>query len=105
MASSDLPFHKTLLAGGIAGAAEVRSVFPFCCSCSLTRRLGRQVLVMYPLDTIKTRAQLHVGPGSVGMVRSMVTMARTEGVLRFYRGLLAPLMQEPIKVGQMRQRA
>lgn len=66
----------TVVAGGIAGAAEV--------------------LVMYPLDTLKTRAQQNVG-SSHNYVRIVSDMVRTEGLTRFYRGILAPLVQEPLK--------
>ncbi len=66
----------TVIAGGIAGGAEV--------------------LLMYPLDTLKTRAQQNQGKPQP-MVRYVLDMLRSEGPLRFYRGIMAPLMQEPLK--------
>ncbi len=57
MSSQDLPFGKTFVAGGIAGAAEV--------------------LAFYPLDTLKTRAQLNTSANS-NMLKGMLTMLRAE---------------------------
>ena len=74
--ASDQPIGVTIAAGAIAGASEV--------------------LVMYPLDTLKTRAQQ--SEGAVGSMRgAVVKMWQEEGLRRFYRGIAAPLMQEPIK--------
>jgi hypothetical protein len=46
---------------------------------------------MYPLDTIKTRAQLNAGGGKINYFQQVTTMWRQEGIRNFYRGILAPL--------------
>jgi len=69
------PFWHNLVAGGIAGVTEI--------------------LVMYPLDVVKTRAQLHVGAGS-SMLSTLVHMAKTEG-LGMYRGIVPPILVEAPK--------
>jgi len=70
-----VPFWHNLLAGGIAGISEI--------------------LVMYPLDVVKTRAQLHVGAGT-SMMSSLVTMIKQEG-FGLYRGILPPILVEAPK--------
>ena len=70
------PFLDTLIAGGTAGGVEV--------------------LIMYPTDTLKVRAQQNVGKAG-GYVDYVRTMYRSEGLARFYRGIAAPLLQEPLK--------
>jgi solute carrier family 25 2-oxodicarboxylate transporter 21 len=69
------PFWHNLVAGGVAGVSEI--------------------LVMYPLDVVKTRAQLHVGSGS-SMFSTLVHMVKNEG-FGMYRGLLAPILVEAPK--------
>jgi len=69
------PFWHNLLAGGIAGVSEI--------------------LIMYPLDVVKTRAQLHVGAGQ-SMFTALMQMIKTEG-LGMYRGIVPPILVEAPK--------
>ncbi|KAG0744917.1 hypothetical protein G6F57_003168 [Rhizopus arrhizus] len=71
-----LPFGYQFLAGAIAGVSEI--------------------LVMYPLDVVKTRAQLNTGSSS-GIVHTITTMIKTEGPASLYRGILPPIMVEAPK--------
>ncbi|KAG1146856.1 hypothetical protein G6F37_004382 [Rhizopus arrhizus] len=71
-----LPFGYQFLAGAIAGVSEI--------------------LVMYPLDVVKTRAQLSTGSSS-GIVHTITTMIKTEGPASLYRGILPPIMVEAPK--------
>ena len=54
-----LPVQWNLLAGAIAGVSEI--------------------LLMYPLDVIKTRQQLQVG-SSTGMISAFKNLIKNEGV-------------------------
>jgi len=76
--AAHLPFHKHVLAGAGAGLVEV--------------------LIMYPLDVVKTRWQLQVGSGTrqtvLGAFRDVV---RQEGLLNLYRGIIAPILAEAPK--------
>jgi len=58
MAQQKQPFWHNLVAGGVAGVTEI--------------------LVMYPLDVVKTRAQLHVGSGT-SMFTVLMQMVKNEG--------------------------
>jgi len=69
------PFLHNLIAGGIAGISEI--------------------LVMYPLDVVKTRAQLHVGSGT-SMFSALAHMVKNEG-FGMYRGILPPILVEAPK--------
>lgn len=75
-----LPFHLQFIAGGIAGISEI--------------------LVMYPLDVVKTRFQLQIGKGIDGhpsIFGSLKNIVQQEGVTRLYRGILAPILIEAPK--------
>ncbi|KAL2266048.1 hypothetical protein VTJ83DRAFT_5400 [Remersonia thermophila] len=77
-----LPFGYTFLAGAIAGVSEI--------------------LVMYPLDVIKTRIQLQTGKGAgadayTGMLDCFQKIVRNEGPSRLYRGITAPILMEAPK--------
>ena len=77
--AADLTIPETIFAGACAGLMEL--------------------MVMHPLDTVKTRMQLAtssagLGPSVAGTLRALWTDG---GVPRLYRGLLAPAAQEPIK--------
>ncbi|KAI1490299.1 mitochondrial carrier domain-containing protein [Biscogniauxia mediterranea] len=84
MASSEqpLPFIYQFAAGAIAGVSEI--------------------LVMYPLDVVKTRVQLQTGKGAgedaySGMVDAFRKIVRNEGFSRLYRGISAPILMEAPK--------
>eukprot|EP00697_Spironema_sp_BW2_P001512 gnl/Spiro4/12042_TR6350_c0_g1_i1.p1 gnl/Spiro4/12042_TR6350_c0_g1~~gnl/Spiro4/12042_TR6350_c0_g1_i1.p1 ORF type:complete len:297 (+),score=66.12 gnl/Spiro4/12042_TR6350_c0_g1_i1:42-893(+) len=76
--SSSLPFHKNLLAGAVAGTVEL--------------------LIMYPLDVVKTRFQLATTrAGGTSIISSLASLVRLEGAKVLYRGLLAPITAEAPK--------
>ncbi|CAK7566315.1 MAG: hypothetical protein SEPTF4163_004255 [Sporothrix epigloea] len=82
MSDKPLPFVYQFAAGAVAGVSEI--------------------LVMYPLDVVKTRVQLQtgkgVGPDSYnGMVDCFRKIIRHEGFSRLYRGISAPIMMEAPK--------
>ncbi|KAG2175333.1 hypothetical protein INT44_007821 [Umbelopsis vinacea] len=76
-APKPLPFHYQFVAGAIAGISEI--------------------LTMYPLDVVKTRAQLSTGTQSVGIVSTLKQIVQSEGVPALYRGILPPIMVEAPK--------
>ncbi|KAI8970314.1 mitochondrial carrier domain-containing protein [Mycotypha africana] len=71
-----LPFGFQFLAGAIAGVSEI--------------------LVMYPLDVVKTRAQLSTS-ANTGIVTTFKNMIKNEGAASLYRGILPPIMVEAPK--------
>lgn len=77
-----LGFIYQFAAGAIAGVSEI--------------------LVMYPLDVVKTRIQLQAGGATsaeayTGMVDCFQKIVRTEGFSRLYRGIEAPILMEAPK--------
>lgn len=69
---------QNIMAGAFAGMAEL------CC--------------MYPLDVIKTRAQLGHGNSSFGtIISSLRAIQQKEGFRTLYRGISAPMSIEPVK--------
>jgi len=77
-----LPFFKYVIAGGLAGVAEI--------------------LVMYPLDVVKTRLQLQVtGAGTTAAYTSvtqcLASIVKSEGMGRLYRGIASPIVAEAPK--------
>ncbi|KAL1919112.1 uncharacterized protein VTP21DRAFT_2493 [Calcarisporiella thermophila] len=76
-----LPFVYQFLAGAIAGVSEI--------------------LVMYPLDVVKTRFQLQVGTGGKDGYSSITDcfqkIIKSEGPGALYRGILPPIMVEAPK--------
>ncbi|KAL2353935.1 mitochondrial carrier domain-containing protein [Cryomyces antarcticus] len=77
-----LPFVYQFAAGAVAGVSEI--------------------LVMYPLDVVKTRLQLQTGKGVGedsynGMVDCFRKIIRNEGFSRLYRGINAPILMEAPK--------
>ncbi|RDA93764.1 hypothetical protein CP533_0271 [Ophiocordyceps camponoti-saundersi (nom. inval.)] len=77
-----LPFRYQFAAGAVAGVSEI--------------------LVMYPLDVVKTRVQLQTGKGSGaeaynGMLDCFRKIIRQEGFSRLYRGISAPILMEAPK--------
>jgi len=69
------PFSHRFIAGGIAGTSEI--------------------LIMYPLDVIKTRAQLKVGQGE-SMFTIFGQMLKNDGI-KMYRGIVPPILIEAPK--------
>jgi solute carrier family 25 2-oxodicarboxylate transporter 21 len=78
-----LPFYCQFSAGAIAGVSEL--------------------LLLYPLDTVKTRLMLQTKvevPGAeryTGMMDAFRKIIASEGVGRLYRGMVPPLMLEAPK--------
>lgn len=77
-----LPFLYQFVAGAIAGVSEI--------------------LVMYPLDVVKTRVQLQTGKGMgedaySGMLDCFRKIIAKEGPSRLYRGITAPILMEAPK--------
>ncbi|KAL9086382.1 MAG: hypothetical protein Q9165_007168 [Trypethelium subeluteriae] len=61
-----------------------------------------EILVMYPLDVVKTRVQLQTGTGAGadaynGMIDCFRKIIANEGVGRLYRGIEAPILMEAPK--------
>ncbi|KIH94226.1 solute carrier family 25 (mitochondrial 2-oxodicarboxylate transporter), member 21 [Sporothrix brasiliensis 5110] len=82
MSDQPLPFVYQFAAGAVAGVSEI--------------------LVMYPLDVVKTRVQLQTGKGTGadsynGMVDCFRKIIKHEGFSRLYRGISAPIMMEAPK--------
>ncbi|KAI9006697.1 mitochondrial carrier domain-containing protein [Phycomyces nitens] len=75
-APKPLPFHYQFLCGAIAGISEI--------------------LTMYPLDVVKTRAQLNTG-ASVSIGQAFKQIIKTEGVGALYRGIIPPILVEAPK--------
>ncbi|KAH7124132.1 mitochondrial 2-oxodicarboxylate carrier protein-like protein [Dendryphion nanum] len=74
-----LPFQYQFAAGAVAGISEI--------------------LVMYPLDVVKTRIQLQHGKatdgqGYTGVIDCFRKIIRNEGMSRLYRGITAPILME-----------
>ncbi|CAI4215455.1 unnamed protein product [Parascedosporium putredinis] len=76
-----LPFVYQFGAGAIAGVSEI--------------------LVMYPLDVVKTRVQLQTSAAGAdaytGMLDCFKKIIKTEGASRLYRGIAAPILMEAPK--------
>ncbi|KAI9782716.1 MAG: Mitochondrial 2-oxodicarboxylate carrier 2 [Geoglossum umbratile] len=77
-----LPFQYQFAAGAVAGVSEI--------------------LLMYPLDVVKTRVQLQQGKGVGeeaynGMVDCFRKIIKNEGFSRLYRGISAPILMEAPK--------
>lgn len=74
--AEDLPFIYQFASGAIAGVSEI--------------------LVMYPLDVVKTRQQLATGT-STGTLATLSAIVKTEGFARLYKGISAPILMEAPK--------
>ncbi|KAF7728105.1 hypothetical protein EC973_006620 [Apophysomyces ossiformis] len=75
-APKPLPFHYQFLCGAIAGISEI--------------------LAMYPLDVVKTRAQLST-TSNAGVIQTFKAIIKTEGAGALYRGILPPILVEAPK--------
>jgi len=74
------PLYKQVIAGAGAGLVEV--------------------LIMYPLDVVKTRMQLQKGTGHMkysSIMGTFRTIIAEEGFSNLYRGILAPIFAEAPK--------
>lgn len=74
---SDLPFIYQFASGAVAGVSEI--------------------LVMYPLDVIKTRQQLDNTNAYKGTINCLKKIVREEGFSRLYKGISAPILMEAPK--------
>lgn len=72
-----LPFIYQFLSGAIAGVSEI--------------------LVMYPLDVVKTRQQLATTSDYNGTIRCLKKIVAEEGMSRLYKGISAPILMEAPK--------
>ncbi|SSD61593.1 probable Mitochondrial 2-oxodicarboxylate carrier 2 [Saccharomycodes ludwigii] len=80
-----LPFFYQFISGAVAGISEI--------------------LVMYPLDVVKTRMQLQVSTPSVnntsthytGVVDCFQKIIKKEGFSRLYKGITSPILMEAPK--------
>lgn len=76
-----MPFIYQFAAGAVAGISEI--------------------LVMYPLDVVKTRMQLQVaggsGPQYLGVVDCLKQIVAKEGASRLYKGISSPVLMEAPK--------
>lgn len=72
-----LPFVYQFLSGAIAGVSEI--------------------LVMYPLDVVKTRQQLATTGDYNGTIGSIKKIVAEEGFSRLYKGISAPILMEAPK--------
>lgn len=71
------PFSHKVIAGAVAGVSEI--------------------CVMYPLDVVKTLAQLNATSEKVSVVSTIRNIVKNEGIGRLYRGLLPPILMEAPK--------
>lgn len=72
-----LPFIYQFASGAIAGVSEI--------------------MVMYPLDVVKTRQQLATTADYNGTIRCLKKIVAEEGFSRLYKGISAPILMEAPK--------
>ncbi|CUM62888.1 uncharacterized protein PRCAT00000447001 [Priceomyces carsonii] len=72
-----LPFIYQFASGAVAGVSEI--------------------LVMYPLDVVKTRQQLDNTNAYSGTINCVKKIVKEEGASRLYKGILAPILMEAPK--------
>ncbi|CAH6718233.1 mitochondrial 2-oxodicarboxylate carrier 1 [[Candida] jaroonii] len=77
MSEQPLPFIYQFLAGAIAGVSEI--------------------LLMYPLDVVKTRQQLDTTGSYTGTVQTFKKIIKDEGFSRLYKGITSPILMEAPK--------
>jgi len=56
-----------------------------------------EVLIMYPLDVVKTRLQLSTTGASQSVLSSFAEVIKNEGFANLYRGIIAPILAEAPK--------
>ncbi|ODV80078.1 mitochondrial carrier [Suhomyces tanzawaensis NRRL Y-17324] len=76
-APKPLPFFYQFASGAIAGVSEI--------------------LVMYPLDVVKTRQQLDSTNAYKGTINCLKKIVKEEGFSRLYKGISAPILMEAPK--------
>lgn len=72
-----LPFIYQFISGAVAGVSEI--------------------LVMYPLDVVKTRQQLATNSDYNGTINCLRKIVKEEGFSRLYKGISAPILMEAPK--------
>lgn len=77
MSEKPLPFIYQFLSGAIAGVSEI--------------------LLMYPLDVVKTRQQLDSAGAYGGTISTLTKIVKEEGFSRLYKGIGAPILMEAPK--------
>lgn len=77
MSDKPLPFIYQFISGAVAGVSEI--------------------LVMYPLDVVKTRQQLDSTGAYTGTIQSIKKIVHEEGFSRLYKGISAPILMEAPK--------
>ncbi|EGV62369.1 hypothetical protein PSN45_001102 [Yamadazyma tenuis] len=77
MSEKPLPFIYQFISGAVAGVSEI--------------------LVMYPLDVVKTRQQLDSTNAYKGTIQSIKKIVAEEGFSRLYKGISAPILMEAPK--------
>lgn len=77
MSDKPLPFIYQFISGAVAGVSEI--------------------LVMYPLDVVKTRQQLDSTNAYKGTLQSLKKIVSEEGFSRLYKGISAPILMEAPK--------
>lgn len=77
MSEQPLPFIYQFLSGAIAGVSEI--------------------LLMYPLDVVKTRQQLDTTGSYTGTVQTFKKIIKDEGFSRLYKGITSPILMEAPK--------
>ena len=100
-----LSLGQNIMAGAFAGMAELCCMwgplplhFLHCLFALRHCRCTSHRSCRYPLDVIKTRAQLgHASSGFGSIVSSLRTIQQKEGFRTLYRGISAPMSIEPVK--------
>lgn len=72
-----MPFIYQFASGAIAGVSEI--------------------LMMYPLDVVKTRQQLATDSAYNGTIKCLRKIVKEEGFSRLYKGITAPILMEAPK--------
>ncbi|OQE37906.1 hypothetical protein PENCOP_c009G06742 [Penicillium coprophilum] len=100
-----LPFIYQFAAGAVAGVSEILVMYgsPLLFIGRIIASVGDMLVVLYPLDVLKTRIQLQTGPAVPGvdhyngMFDCFRKIVKNEGASRLYRGISAPILMEAPK--------